>query len=134
MPTWAWFAVVGLPDDVNSMLQNIQSDLFTIGTQIATPEGSNIKIQGISDEEVANLEHELDALENTLPPLRQFILPGGFERSLSSASGPHRSPSRRTPLRHAVSIRENRSAGSFLPEPAFRSLFFAGSLCDKKRA
>lgn len=75
----------GLPDDVNAMLQNIQSDLFTIGTQIATPEGSNIKIQGISDEEVANLEHEIDALENTLPPLRQFILPGGS----SAASALH---------------------------------------------
>jgi len=67
----------GLPDDVNTMLQNIQSELFTIGTQIATPEGSNIKIQGIGDEEVANLEHEIDALENTLLPLKQFILPGG---------------------------------------------------------
>ena len=75
----------GLPDDVNTMLQNIQSDLFTIGTQIATPEGSNIKIQGISDEEVGNLEHEIDALENTLPPLRQFILPGGS----SAASALH---------------------------------------------
>jgi cob(I)alamin adenosyltransferase len=67
----------GLPDDVNKMLQNIQSDLFTIGTQIATPQGSNIKSQGLSDEEVGYLEHEIDALENTLPPLRQFILPGG---------------------------------------------------------
>jgi cob(I)alamin adenosyltransferase len=67
----------GLPDDVNRMLQNIQSNLFTIGTQIATPEGSNIKSQRISDEEVGHLEHAIDALENTLPPLRQFILPGG---------------------------------------------------------
>lgn len=75
----------GLPDDVNTMLQNIQSDLFTIGTQIATPEGSHIKIQGISDEEIRNLEHEIDALENTLPPLRQFILPGGS----SAASALH---------------------------------------------
>ena len=74
-----------LPDDVNTMLQNIQSDLFTIGTQIATPEGSNIKIQRISDDEVANLEHEIDALENTLLPLRQFILPGGS----SAASALH---------------------------------------------
>ena len=75
----------GLPDDVNTMLQNIQSDLLTIGAQIATPEGSNIKIRGISDEEVGNLEHEIDALENTLLPLRQFILPGGS----SAASALH---------------------------------------------
>jgi len=75
----------GLPDDVNAMLQNIQSALFTIGTQIATPEGSNIKIRGISDKEVGNLEHEIDTLENTLHPLRQFILPGGS----SAASALH---------------------------------------------
>ena len=75
----------GLPDDVDTKLQNIQSDLFTIGAQIATPEESNINIQGISDIEVRNLEHEIDALENTLPPLGRFILPGGS----SAASALH---------------------------------------------
>jgi cob(I)alamin adenosyltransferase len=66
-----------LPGDVDRVLQRIQNDLFTIGAQIATPEGSNIKVQGICDEEIENLEHEIDALEDRLPPLRQFILPGG---------------------------------------------------------
>lgn len=66
-----------LPDGVDRVLEIIQNDLFTIGTQISTPEGSSLGIPGIGDEEVGKLEHEIDTLENQLSPLRQFILPGG---------------------------------------------------------
>ena len=128
MPSWAWFAVLRFRTMWTRVLQNIQSDLFH--HRHANIDSGRIRYQdpGIGDEEIANLEHEIDALENTLPPLRQFILPGGSSEACRTASGPHRSPSRRTPLRHAVSIRENRSPGSSLPEPAFRSFFPAGSL------
>jgi cob(I)alamin adenosyltransferase len=66
-----------LPDEVDQVLETIQSDLFAMGTQISTPEGSGIKSPGIGDEKIGKLEHEIDALEERVSPLRQFILPGG---------------------------------------------------------
>ena len=66
-----------LPDGVSRVLETIQNDLFIIGTQISTPEVSGVSVASIGDAEVGKLEHEIDALESLLPPLRQFILPGG---------------------------------------------------------
>ncbi|HTY63903.1 MAG TPA: cob(I)yrinic acid a,c-diamide adenosyltransferase [Acidobacteriota bacterium] len=70
-----------LPDDVNRVLESIQNDLFTIGTQISTPEESGAKIPGIGNDEIANLEREIDTLEDRLPSLKQFILPGGAKEA-----------------------------------------------------
>jgi cob(I)alamin adenosyltransferase len=66
-----------LPAGVDKLLQLVQNDLFVIGAEIATPEGTARKSAGIGDEEVKRLELEIDALENDLTPLKQFILPGG---------------------------------------------------------
>lgn len=66
-----------LPDGGDRVLEKTQNDLFAIGTQISTPEGSGTGIPGIGDEEIGELEREIDALEGRLSPLRQFILPGG---------------------------------------------------------
>ena len=68
-----------LPEEVDPILQDIQNDLFTIGTQVSTP--ADMPGQGIGDEEITNLEHEIDALEDRLPSLRQFILPGGSKEA-----------------------------------------------------
>ena len=70
-----------LPDKVDSLLEKIQSDLFTIGTQISTPEDAGFQIAGIGDGEIGSLESEIDALEETLPALKQFILPGGTQEA-----------------------------------------------------
>ena len=66
-----------LPDRVDKVLQLVQDDLFTIGAQIATPEGKDRANQGIRDEDVRILEEEIDSFEENLTPLKQFILPGG---------------------------------------------------------
>ncbi len=70
-----------LPGDMDLAFQKIQNDLFTIGAQISTPEESGVTVQGIGDEEIGNLEREIDDLENRLPPLKQFILPGGSKEA-----------------------------------------------------
>lgn len=70
-----------LPEEVDRVLQDIQNDLFTIGTQVSTPAECRARVREIGDEEITNLEHEIDALEDRLPSLRQFILPGGSKEA-----------------------------------------------------
>jgi cob(I)alamin adenosyltransferase len=66
-----------LPAMVEKVLQRLQEDLFVMGAEIATPEDATRKGHKIGDEDIKNLEHEIDALENDLVPLKSFILPGG---------------------------------------------------------
>lgn len=66
-----------LPEKIERALQQVQSDLFVIGAEIVTPEGTAPKGSGICDADIRNLESEIDALEDEMEPLRQFILPGG---------------------------------------------------------
>ncbi len=67
----------GVPDNVDKVLQSVQDDLFTIGAELATPEGTTRKSPAICDKEIKKLESEIDAVEGSLEPLRKFILPGG---------------------------------------------------------
>jgi cob(I)alamin adenosyltransferase len=66
-----------LPHRVDQVLLRVQDCLFTIGAELATPEGVERRNPEFGDEEVRGLENEIDALEDSLQPLRQFILPGG---------------------------------------------------------
>jgi cob(I)alamin adenosyltransferase len=66
-----------MPDKIDQVLQMVQDDLFTIGADIATPEGTVRANRGIRDEDVQALEREIDAFEENLEPLKQLILPGG---------------------------------------------------------
>jgi len=66
-----------LPSRVDEVLQLVQSHLIVIGSEIAAPEGIARRGPQIRDEDVKALESEIDALENDLVPLKQFILPGG---------------------------------------------------------
>ena len=62
------------------MLRRVQDDLFSIGAGIALPPGlerSEWGIPDIADEDLKELEQEIDAYQEALPPLRRFILPGG---------------------------------------------------------
>jgi len=54
----------------------IQTKLFHIGAELATPEGKAVGWP-IQDEDVAFLEQQIDAMDATLPALTNFILPGG---------------------------------------------------------
>ena len=61
--------------DLRALLQSIQSDLFTLGADLASPQGMDAL--RIGEAHVARLVREEDRLEAALPPLRRFILPGG---------------------------------------------------------
>ena len=65
-------AARSLPDDVRACLVDIQHDLFELGGELCIPGHSAIKADFID-----RLETTLDAFNKDLPPLKDFILPGG---------------------------------------------------------
>jgi cob(I)alamin adenosyltransferase len=62
-------------------LHNVQNELFIIGSHLATPPESPQAgtLPALDESSIARLEMEIDAADTQLPPLRQFILPGGSE-------------------------------------------------------
>ncbi|WP_183562720.1 cob(I)yrinic acid a,c-diamide adenosyltransferase [Mucilaginibacter sp. SP1R1] len=60
------------------ILKQIQDRLFTIGSSLAAdPEKSKMVIPDLHMADVELLEREMDAMNEKLPELRHFILPGG---------------------------------------------------------
>jgi cob(I)alamin adenosyltransferase len=68
-----------LPDDLDQQLAAVQSQLFTVGSVLATPPGSPhaASLPQIEADWVAGMEKAIDAFDGELPQLRNFILPGG---------------------------------------------------------
>jgi cob(I)alamin adenosyltransferase len=64
--------------EIAETLRRIQGDLFVLGAELATPPGQTRDLQ-LGEPHVAQLERWIDAASGALPPLRQFILPGGSE-------------------------------------------------------
>jgi cob(I)alamin adenosyltransferase len=59
------------------LLDEIQKQLFVLGSDLATPPSKKIKIDRIQKSEITFLENAIDELEEHLEPLTSFILPGG---------------------------------------------------------
>ncbi len=72
----AWIGMLRaqLPEDdtLQVVLHQIQHDLFDLGGELAVP-----GYQLLSAELIDDLEKALEALNDELPPLKEFILPGG---------------------------------------------------------
>ena len=61
-----------------AVLIEIQDRLFTIGSSLASdPEKSKMKIPDLKEEDVLLLEKEMDDMDNSLPEMKSFVLPGG---------------------------------------------------------
>jgi cob(I)alamin adenosyltransferase len=67
-------ASASVPQEIRDILTEVQHDLFEVGGELCIPGHS-----AITDEFTARLESELDALNEDLPTLEEFILPGGGE-------------------------------------------------------
>lgn len=65
-----------LGKDIHNLLTKIQNDLFIVGADLANPNLNN-KFNRVTSEMVLFLEKEIDRLEEKLPPITFFILPGG---------------------------------------------------------
>lgn len=65
-------SVPGLPAEIFACLTRVQHDLFDLGGELCIP-----GYTAITAGYVARLERELDTFNAALPPLKDFILPGG---------------------------------------------------------
>lgn len=61
-----------LPADIHACLTDVQNTLFDLGGELSIP-GYSL----LSEQRVTALERVLDELNSELPPLKEFILPGG---------------------------------------------------------
>ena len=60
------------------MLKEIQDRLFTVGASLAAdPEKSRMKIPDLLESDISLLEQEMDNMNEILPELKHFVLPGG---------------------------------------------------------
>lgn len=64
---------------IREVLKEIQSDLFTLGAELATVPGheDRLGIALLTEADVTRLEQAIDEAEAPLPPLKNFVLPGG---------------------------------------------------------
>jgi len=63
---------------IDDCLYRIQNDLFNVGADLATPKDTRWEGMAlITEKSVEALEEQIDILNDDLPPLKEFILPGG---------------------------------------------------------
>ncbi|MCS7034214.1 MAG: cob(I)yrinic acid a,c-diamide adenosyltransferase [Phycisphaerae bacterium] len=78
-------AAVMASGQVLEQLRAVQNDLFVLGSHLATPEHEPASktrwLPPLEEQMITRLEQQIDAATETLPPLRNFILPGGSELS-----------------------------------------------------
>lgn len=65
-------AEADIPADLRHWLEEIQHDLFDLGAELCIPGHSVLTAAFIE-----RLEQQIDSMNTRLPPLKEFILPGG---------------------------------------------------------
>ncbi len=74
---------LGLGKTTHEFLVKVQEDLFTLGAELACVAGKEDKLpmQRLTGADAERLERAIDAAEEGLPALTNFILPGGSEQA-----------------------------------------------------
>jgi cob(I)alamin adenosyltransferase len=67
----------GLDAELDDQLARIQSELFSLGAELATPDPEAHGLRLIGAAHIERLERTIDRHESGLQPLRQFVLPAG---------------------------------------------------------
>ena len=78
---------------VKEVLASLQSELFRAGSDLATT-GKVRKVERIVEEDWRRQEKQIDLLQEELPPLKNFILPGGSSGAASLTLGALSEPTR----------------------------------------
>lgn len=77
----AWVGLIrdqAIPEAQIKELLEVQDRLFTIGSLLAlSPEGSKMKLPELNEADISNLEDQIDRMNEVLPPMTSFVLPGG---------------------------------------------------------
>lgn len=98
--------------ELEAILAGLQTSLFELGAELATPPGVSSKAsRRIDGEDVARLERIIDRLQEGLAPQTHFILPGGG--AASAALHLCRTVCRRSE-RRVVRLRESEPVGAEL--------------------
>lgn len=67
-----------LPPEIDDALLHVQSKLFSLGSDLATPlSETSVSIDRIEEADIKRLEEAIDRFDKQLPPLKNFILPDG---------------------------------------------------------
>jgi cob(I)alamin adenosyltransferase len=72
-----WCKATGLPGEIDSLVGQLQQDIFALGAELASPHAKSVAAGFVSEADVSELERRIDQFEARLPELRAFILPGG---------------------------------------------------------
>jgi cob(I)alamin adenosyltransferase len=66
-------------EDIKMILKEIQDRLFTIGSSLATDPDKETKMHlpDLKDTDISLLEKQIDLMNDQLPELKHFVLPGG---------------------------------------------------------
>ncbi|MBS1584828.1 MAG: cob(I)yrinic acid a,c-diamide adenosyltransferase [Bacteroidetes bacterium] len=64
---------------ISSWLREIQDRLFTVGSELATAPNKDVKMKlpDLHESDITWLEQRIDEMNETLPEMRSFIIPGG---------------------------------------------------------
>jgi len=70
----------GIDENAKIVLIEIQDRLFTLGSLLAAdPEKNKMKLPEIKEEDILFLEKEIDKMDEVLPEMKHFVLPGGHQ-------------------------------------------------------
>lgn len=64
--------------EAEEVFHKVQTALFHVGAELSTPANKEVKWK-IKQEDIEELEHTIDKWDSALPPLNNFILPGGHQ-------------------------------------------------------
>lgn len=77
----AWLGMIQADTQNSNILnwiQSIQNNLFSIGSLLAVdPDAKDLKLPGIQETDILELELAMDTMDLELKPLKNFVLPGG---------------------------------------------------------
>ncbi|WP_286766623.1 MULTISPECIES: cob(I)yrinic acid a,c-diamide adenosyltransferase [Rhodopirellula] len=63
--------------ELDARIAQVQHELFSIGAELASPHPDQFDLRVIGQPHIQRIEDWIDDAEQQLPPLKQFILPGG---------------------------------------------------------
>jgi cob(I)alamin adenosyltransferase len=128
-------AVPELPRAVTACLLEVQHELFDMGGELCIPGHT-----AISAAQVTRLEQELDAFNDALPALKEFILPGGGPAAAACHLAHHRAARRaarveRHTRRRDPQVRSTSTASDLLfrSRACWRATSAAPRCCDATR-
>lgn len=77
----SWIGLIATQDidlHYKEVLFEVQDRIFTLGAQLAAdPDKPKLKMPRLKEEDIVLLENEIDKMDESLPPMTKFTLPGG---------------------------------------------------------